>query len=97
MIKQVKTMNVEDIQKFLDNKTSPQNEYVTISFKQREPIIGLFLRGHQDYDELKKKNFWRIIPKSALAAYRTNGDIQGAKLFCGADFSRLAIAEDVIG
>lgn len=90
-------MNVEDIQNFLDNKTSPQHEYVTISFKQRDPMIGLFLRGHQDYDDLKRKNFWRIIPKSGLAAYRRNGDTQGAKIFSGNDFSRLTLAEDVIG
>jgi hypothetical protein len=90
-------MNVEDIQKFLDSKTSSQNEYVQIHFKQREPIIGLFLRGHMDYEDLKKKNFWRIVPKSGLAAYRRSGDIQGARIFCGADFSRLTLAEDVIG
>jgi hypothetical protein len=90
-------MSIEDIQKFLDSKTSPQNEYVTISFKQRDPMIGVFLRSSQDYEDLKRKNFWRIIPKSGLAAYRQNGNTQGAKIFSGNDFSRLAIAEDVIG
>jgi hypothetical protein len=37
-------MNTEDIQRFLDNKTSPQKEYVTINFRQKASVVGVFLR-----------------------------------------------------
>ena len=86
-------MNIEDIQKFLDNKTSPQQEYVKISFKKRDAICGLFVKGHRDYSDLKSKNFWRIVPESQFASYEKSGDIQLAKIFCGNDFSRLTLAK----
>lgn len=86
-------MNIEDIQKFLDNKTSPQNEYVKITFKKRDAISGLFIREHRDYADLKSKNFWRIVPQSQWAAYKKTGDVQLARIFSGSDFSRLALSK----
>ena len=50
-------MNIEEIQKFLDTKTSIENNYVKISFKKRDAIFGLFVRDHRDYSDLKSKNF----------------------------------------
>jgi hypothetical protein len=85
-------MNIEDIQKFLDNKTSPQKEYVKINFKKRDTICGIFIKGHRDYSYLKSKNFWRIVPERHFAAYQKSGDIQLAKIFCGAEFTRLTLA-----
>jgi len=86
-------MNVEDIQKFLDNNTSRQQEYVKISFKKRNTICGLFVKGHRDYADLKSKNFWRIVPETEIASYESSGDIQLAKIFSGAEFSRLTIGK----
>lgn len=84
-------MNNEDIQKFLDKKTSAQNEYVKISFRKREAICGLFVKGHRDYNDLASKNFWRIVPQSQFASYQKTGDVGLAKIFCGADFTRLSL------
>lgn len=86
-------MNIEDIQKFLDAKTSPKQEYVMISFKKRNTICGLFVKGHRDYSDLKSKNFWRIVPESQFSAYQKSGDIQLAKIFSGTEFSRLTLAK----
>lgn len=86
-------MNIDDIQKFLDNKTSPKQAHVMISFKKRNTICGLFVRGHRDYTELKSKNFWRIVPESQFASYQKSGDIQLAKIFSGTEFSRLSLAK----
>jgi hypothetical protein len=85
-------MNIEDIQKFLDKKTDPQNEYVKISFRKREAVCGLFVRQHRDYADLKSKNFWRIVPESQFASYHRTKDISLAKIFCGTDFTRLALS-----
>ena len=86
-------MQAEDIEKFLDKKEKQDHNYVKISFKQRDPIYGIFIRD-ADYTYLKAKNFWRIIPQSQLDTFRQTGNTQLAKIFNGSDFSRLTAYED---
>jgi len=81
-------MNSEDIQKFLDKNGRVENECVQIRFKQRETIYGLFVRD-TDYAYLKAKNFWRIVPQSKLDAYRNSKDTNLARIFNGAEFTKL--------
>ena len=45
-------MNIEEIEKFLDKKTTADLKYVKISFKKRDPIYGLFLK-EKDFVYLK--------------------------------------------
>ena len=85
-------MNIEEIQKFLDNKTTAGNEYVRITFKKRDAIDGLFVKHNRDYSELKAKNFWRIVPKSQFTAYVKTLDVGLAKIFSGSEFSRLKLS-----
>ena len=87
-------MNIEEIQKFLDNKTSTGNEHIKITFKKREAIYGLFVKEHKDYSDLKSKNFWRIVPKSQFEAYSKSKNIGLAKIFHGSEFSKLAVSTD---
>jgi len=87
-------MNIEDIQKFLDKKTSEEENYVKIMFKKRDSIHGLFVRDHKDYSELKSKNFWRIVPKSQFEAYSKSKNVGLAKIFSGSEFSKLAVAKE---
>lgn len=87
-------MNTEEIEKFLDAKISSDEEYVKIIFKKRDSIYGLFVRGHQDYTDLKSKNFWRIVPRSQFDAYRQSKNINLAKIFSGSEFTRLAIYKE---
>lgn len=82
-------MNIEEIQKFLDTKISKDKNYVRISFKKRNSIYGLFVTGHKDYDDLKSKNFWRIVPQSQFEAYGSSKNVGLAKIFHGSEFSRL--------
>lgn len=88
-------MNTEDIQKFLDKKTSAGNEYVKITFKKRDAVYGLFVRDHRDYGDLKAKNFWRIVPQSQFDAYLQSKNISLAKIFCGSDFTRLTVSKNL--
>jgi hypothetical protein len=87
-------MNIEDIQQFLDNKTSKGNEYVKIVFKKRDSIFGLFIKDHNDYNELKSKNFWRIVPRSRFDAYSEKNDMSHARIFHGSEFTRLTILKE---
>jgi hypothetical protein len=88
-------MNIDDIQKFLDKKTSAGNEYVKITFKRRDAVYGLFVKDHRDYGELKSKNFWRIVPQSQFDAYHQSKNVGLAKLFNGADFTRLTVGKNI--
>lgn len=82
-------MNSEDIEKFLDRNEMLDAECVQIKFKQRDTIYGLFVKDN-DYSYLKTKNFWRIVPKTKLDAYKTSKDMNLARIFNGAEFSKLA-------
>lgn len=81
-------MNTEEIEKFLDRNLPLENECVQIKFRQRETIYGLFVKD-ADYAYLKAKNFWRIIPQNKLDAYKTSKDVNLARIFNGAEFSKL--------
>lgn len=82
-------MNSEDIEQFFSRKAVLNEDYVKITFKKREPIYGLFLKD-TDYNYLKAKNFWRIVPQSQLDAYKTSKNASLAKIFNGDEFSKLA-------
>lgn len=81
-------MQSEDIEKFFEKKAILNEDYVKISFRQRDAIYGLFVKDG-DYAYLKAKNFWRIVPQKHVEAYRATKNANLAKLFNGADFSRL--------
>jgi hypothetical protein len=86
-------MSIEEIEKFLDNKTIPQQSYVKIDFKKRDSIYGLFLQGN-DYKDLKSKNFWRIVTKAHFDEYKKSKNAGLAKIFSGSDFSRLTVQKE---
>lgn len=85
-------MNIEEIQKFLDKeKFSPEN-CVKIDFKKRDSIYGLFIKTN-DFQDLKSKNFWRIVTKSNFEQWNKTKNVNLAKIFSGQEFSRLKIQE----
>ena len=86
-------MNSEEIEKFLDTKTSPRNNYVKIDFKKRDSIYGLFVRD-ADFKDLKSKNFWRIVTRQHFDAYNKSKNSNLAKIFNGVEFSRLTPYSD---
>lgn len=89
-------MNNIEIEKFLTTKTSVDSSYVKISFKKRQPIFGLFLK-ETDYNELKAKNFWRIVTRKHFDEWNKSHDVSLAKIFHGSDFSKLASYQESFG
>jgi hypothetical protein len=81
-------MTNEEIDKFLGNKFE-EERYVKISFKNREPIHGLFIRDN-DFRELKAKNFWRIVTRKHFDDFKKSRDVKLAKIFNGSEFSKLS-------
>jgi hypothetical protein len=82
-------MTNEAIAKFVENGHLVKTN-VKIDFKQRSSLIGMFLKQN-DYDELKSKNFWRIVtdPKN-IEAWKKTKDMNLAKLFNGMEMTKLS-------
>ena len=76
------------IEKFIETKNR-SNSPVNIHFKERSTITGIFIKAN-DYDELKSKNFWRIINKNAVAQWEETRDVNLARLYNGLSFTKLS-------
>jgi hypothetical protein len=83
-------MTVEQIERFLENETIPPGKIIRFELKKRNPVRGLIVKG-RDYDDLKAKNFWRIVTQVHLANYQKTQDINLAKIFNGSDFAKLSL------
>ena len=79
-------MTSEQIGNFIEVHVSKHP--VKIEFKTRSPIIGMFIRT-KDYNELKAKNFWRIVPEPRINEWKKSNDSSLAKIFNGAEFTKL--------
>jgi hypothetical protein len=78
------------IQQFIEEDRR-RGVQVRIHFKVRSTIVGLFIEG-RDYNEMKKKNFWRIVPASRMEEWLKNQDPSISRIFNGAEFTRLSDA-----
>lgn len=66
-----------------------KNKVVRIQFKKREAIEGLFIVT-KDYEEMKNKNFWRIVTASKQKDWKNTKDLSFSRIFCGDEFSKLS-------
>ncbi|HRP57872.1 short-chain dehydrogenase [Agriterribacter sp.] len=81
-------MTNDKIEKFIECKPE-KNVKVNIHFKQRATVRGLFIRT-DDYEELKSKNFWRIVSDSKVEEWEKTKDSSLARIYNGAEFTRLS-------
>jgi len=86
-------MQIEEIEKFLDTKSTTENKYIKIDFKKRDSIYGMFVKD-RDYNDLKSKNFWRIVTRTHFDEYKKSKNTNLAKIFSGSDFSKLTISKE---
>ena len=86
-------MTVEQIETFLKKESIPQGKVIRFEMKKRNPVRGLIVQG-RDYNELKTKNFWRIVTQTNLAAFQKSNDINLAKIFSGTDFAKLSLVSN---
>ena len=83
-------MTVEQIETFLAKESIPQGKIIRFELKKRNPVRGLIVKG-RDYNDLKAKNFWRIVTQTRLADYQKTQDINLARIFSGSDFAKLSL------
>ncbi|MEP6465166.1 MAG: short-chain dehydrogenase [Parafilimonas sp.] len=81
-------MTNEQIDKFLSND-GKSNSLVRISFKTRNSIQGIFIQT-PDFNELKSKNFWRIVSEANFEQWKKSKDYNLCRMFNGAEFTKLA-------
>jgi hypothetical protein len=86
-------MTVEQIETFLKKETVPQGKIIRFEMKKRNPVRGLIVQG-RDYNELKGKNFWRIVTQTHLAEYTKSQNINLAKIFSGTEFAKLSLVSN---
>ena len=81
-------MSNDQIEKFLTQNYLDKAP-VKVTFKTRKPVIGIFIKT-ADYGELKSKNFWRIVGESNVQSYLRSKDVNLARIFSGAEITRLS-------
>ena len=86
-------MNIEDIEKFLTKDNGKPDTCVKINFKKRDALFGLFIKT-ADYNDLKSKNFWRIVTKTHFDQWYKTKDMNLARIFNGSEFSKLVLYKD---
>jgi hypothetical protein len=84
-------MTSEMIEKFVESKSSKEIT-VNIHFKERSTITGIFIRS-ADYNELKSKNFWRIVIYSKIEEWKKTKNADLARIFNGLSFTRLTVEQ----
>ena len=82
-------MTTEQIAKFFSG-VKP-DALVRVSFKSRNSIVGIFIQT-SDFDELKSKNFWRIVPEANFEKWQKSKDYNLWRMFNGVEFTKLSVA-----
>jgi hypothetical protein len=82
-------MHSSDITNIVEKKFLEQDP-LKVEFKTRQSIIGLFIK-FRDYDELKAKNFWRIVPEARIKEYQKTKDFNLSRIFNGQELTKLTI------
>jgi len=83
-------MTTEQVQKFFSSEAK-SNSLIRVSFKNRNSIVGIFIQT-PDFDDLRSKNFWRIVSEANFQQWRQSKDYNLVRMFNGAEFTKLAIA-----
>lgn len=83
-------MTSEQIEKFFSSNVN-SNSIIRISFKTRNSVLGIFIQT-PDAEELKLKNFWRIVSKENFEQWQKSKDYNLVRMFNGAEFTKLAVA-----
>ncbi|MBS4043718.1 MAG: short-chain dehydrogenase [Chitinophagaceae bacterium] len=76
------------MENFITTKKTTEKK-TTIQFKKRNSITGIFVKG-KDYEELKEKNFWRIVTGTNIENYNKTQDLSLARIFSGLEMVKLS-------
>lgn len=83
-------MTIELISKFVEGTVIPANKSVKVDFKKRNSINGIIIRD-KDYEDLKSKNFWRIVPIPLMEEWNKSKNVNLCKIYSGGEFTKLSL------
>jgi hypothetical protein len=80
-------MTIEKIEGFIKDHIN-QSHYIDVHIKGRtvEPVMFI---AATDYEELKEKNFWRVVTASKAALWQKTKDQKLVRIYSGNLFTRL--------
>ena len=81
-------MTNQQIEDFLTPEILPK--VINISFKVRNNVKGMFLTTG-DFEDLKTKNLWRIIPEGRLEEWNKTRNMSLARIYNGSEFTKLKV------
>jgi hypothetical protein len=81
-------MSPDKIEEYIAKKERKGNA-VNIHFKDRNTVTGIFINGN-DYEELKSKNFWRIVSSLHLEEWKKTKNEGLARIYNGLAFTRIS-------
>ena len=81
------------ITKFCDTHKITAEQCIKISFQKRNSIFGYIVQA-ADFNDLRSKNFWRIVLRNNLQAWQTTRDVNFAKIYNGTEITRLSKATE---
>jgi|1185.fasta_scaffold124298_2 hypothetical protein len=84
---QILVMTNDQIEKFLQPEHLSKN-VVRINFKTRNTMLGIFITSG-DYEDLKSKNFWRIVTETNIDGWKKSKDMNLARIFNGMEITKL--------
>ncbi|MBL7703353.1 MAG: short-chain dehydrogenase [Ferruginibacter sp.] len=85
-------MQNDMISKFLEPSHLAKTA-IKIEFKKRNTMVGIFVDS-PDYEDLKSKNFWRIVSEMNIPEWQRSNDNKLAKIFNGSEFTKITVAKE---
>jgi len=82
-------MTIEKVGEFIVKRKKAET-MVKINFKVRSSVTGMFIQSN-DFEELGKKNLWRIVTETHADAFRQTNDMNLCRIFNGAEFKKLEL------
>ena len=79
-------MTPESIHAFLEKEKSAS--VIKIELKKRNVLRGMFVKG-TDYDDLRVKNFWRIVTEANVEQWNKKQDNNLLRIYNGSEFTKL--------
>jgi len=83
-------MTTDQIQNFLASQKNADS-LIRISFKKSHALSGFFIHS-PDFDDLRLKNFWRIVSEAHSEQWKKSKDFSLCRMFNGAEFTKLSVA-----
>lgn len=82
-------MNIDQIEKFLTSRHI-SGDTLRIDFRTRSSTAGIFLKN-SDYDDLKLKNFWRVVTGENIVDWKRTQNTNLSKIISGNEITKLSL------